>query len=193
MTADADCEDQKIVASVQRGNRQDFRRLVQRYQPVVAAMGRRMLTYETDCADYVQEVFMKAFTRLSQYTGKGRFYSWLMRIAYTTAINKVQRTVPEVPTDPDVLDRLWFTPEQQGPEEKTLRAELLNIVAQAIRELPQRYALAIEMYFFLNLRYAEIAEMTGLPDNTVKSHVRRARLLLFRKLSGTIAEDYHEL
>lgn len=193
MTSESDRDDQDVVNSVQSGNRHEFSRVVQRYQPVVAAMGRRMLRYEADLGDYVQEVFVKAFTQLGQYSGKGRFYSWLMRIAYTMALNRVQRAGPEVSTDPEILDRMWPGSAKQSPEQRTFRRLLVDTVAKAIRELPQRYSLAVEMYFFMNLKYAEIAEMTGVSDNTVKSHVRRARLMLYRKLSGTIAEDYHEL
>jgi DNA-directed RNA polymerase specialized sigma24 family protein len=74
--------------------------------PAVSAIGRRTVTVSEDLKDYVQDVFLKAFTHLGQFSGRGRFYSWLMRIAYTTAINRNQRAIPEAPVDPDAAEGL---------------------------------------------------------------------------------------
>jgi RNA polymerase sigma-70 factor, ECF subfamily len=193
MTDSGELEDQDIIRMVCDGDREAFRIVVSRYQSVITALGRRILRSETDLTDFVQDVFLKAFLNLRQFAGRGRFYSWLMRIAYNTAINRAQRAVPEVPADPAVLERIWIAPGRDNPENRVLRQLLVETVAQAIRELPGHYAVAVELFFFCNLRYTEISGMTGTPVNTIKSHVRRARLLLQRKLEGTIAEDYYDL
>ncbi|MDA3948220.1 MAG: sigma-70 family RNA polymerase sigma factor [Spirochaeta sp.] len=193
MSNDEGWDDMAVVRAVLAGNHEEFRTLVSRYHAAVAALGRRILHSQSDLADFVQDVFLKAFVHLGQYSGTGRFYSWLIRIAYTTAINRLHRAIPEVPTDPKTLEQLWSDGRSDNPQRVALRALLADTVAQAIRELPGHYALAVELFFFLDLRYREIAEMTGLPVNTVKSHVRRARLLLQQKLAGTIAEDYYDL
>jgi RNA polymerase sigma-70 factor (ECF subfamily) len=193
MTEECDREDREVVKSVLAGNRNAFRRLVERYQPVVSSLGRRLIRSSADVPDYVQEVFLKAFSRLSQYSGAGRFYSWLVRIAYTTAINRSERAVPEVAMDPEVLDRAWRAGRDEDPERQTFRNAILEALSQAIAELPEHFAVAVELFFFADLRYSEISKMTGVPPNTLKSHVFRARLLLREKLNATIAEDYHEL
>ena len=183
MTGNQDQEDLKVVHSVLAGNRNAFRRLVEKYQPAVSSIGKRTIRAREDVKDYVQEVFLKAFSNLRQYRGTGRFYSWLMRIAYTTAVNKYQRAVPEIPTDPEILGELWYAPETRQPEELVERSMLLQSIIETIRALPGHVAIAVELFFVMNLRYAEIAEITGVPVNTLKSHVYRARTLLKRQFS----------
>ena len=186
--------DLEAVAAVLQGDKNAFRQLVERYQPAVSALGRRMLPPpREELADYVQEVFLKAFANLRQYAGEGRFYSWLMRIAYTTGLNRVQREVPEDPADPELLSRQWAAPMEDNPERLALRSAVLEAVVQAIRELPAQSALPVELFFIMKLRYREIEEMTGVPVNTLKSQVRRARKLLQQKLGRQLLEENHDL
>ncbi|NBB89981.1 MAG: sigma-70 family RNA polymerase sigma factor [Spirochaetes bacterium] len=188
-----DQEDLAVVRSVLDGDRNAFRRLVEKYQPAVAAIGRRSVGVREDLKDFVQDVFLKAFTHLGQFSGKGRFYSWLMRIAYTTAINRSQRKSPEVPTDPELLSRLWHASREREPDRATERTVLWESIVAAISELPGQLALSVELFFVMGLRYREIAEMTGVPVNTLKSHIRRARRLLQERLDQSMLEDHDDL
>ena len=181
--ADPDHNDVAVVRSVLDGDRNAFQRLVEKYQPAVIAIGRRTATARSDLKDFVQDVFIKAFTHLGQYSGKGRFYSWLMQIAYTTAINRNRRKIPEVAMDPELLAQMWYASREQEPDRTTERRILWESIVAAIRDLPSHFALAVELFFVLGLRYGEIAEMTGVPVNTLKSHIRRARGLLQQRLN----------
>lgn len=187
-----DREDREVVQSVLAGNRNAFQRLVERYQPVVSTLGQRLIRSSADVPDFVQDVFLKAFSRLSQYTGAGRFYSWLVRIAYTTAINRTQRAPPEVAVDPDVLDRSRHAPGEEEPHRRVFKNATLEALAGALAELPSHLATAVELFFLSELRYSEISKITGIPPNTLKSHVHRARLILREKLNRTIAAEYRE-
>jgi len=187
-----DREDREVVQSVLAGNRNAFRRLVERYQPVVSSLGQRLIRSSADVPDFVQEVFLKAFSRLSQYSGAGRFYSWLVRIAYTTAINRTQRAPPEVAVDPDVLDLSRRAPGEEEPHRRAFKNAALEALGSALAELPSHLATAVELFFLAELRYAEISKITGIPPNTLKSHVYRARLLLREKLNRTIAAEYRD-
>lgn len=194
MIGDRDPEDREAVRKVLQGERNAFRSLVERYQPVVSALGKRMLRGSSeDLNDYVQEVFLKAFSKLSQYSGQGRFYSWLMRISYTTALNRSSRKAPEESADPELIESRWPAPAHAEPERLTLRRDLLETIVEAIRELPEASALAVELFFLVKLTYAEIAEITGVPVNTLKSRVCRARQLLQKRLRARLLEECHDL
>ncbi|MFP4302643.1 MAG: RNA polymerase sigma factor [Alkalispirochaetaceae bacterium] len=194
MSRNRDPEDRETVRRVLQGDRNAFRLLVERYQPAVCALGRRMLRGPwEDLSDYVQEVFLKAFCNLSQYTGDGRFYSWLMRISYTTALNRARRKAPEESSDPQLIVSRWPAPETSNPEHLTLRRTLLESIVEAIRELPEASALAVELFFVMKLTYAEISEITGVPINTLKSRVCRARQLLQKRLGDELLEESHDL
>ena len=194
MNRDRDPEDRETVRRVLRGDRNAFRILVERYQPAVSALGRRILRGpREDLNDYVQEVFLKAFSSLSQYSGKGRFYSWLMRISYTTALNRASRRAPEESSDPQIVGSKWPAPAEANPENLALRRNLLESIVEAIRELPEASALALELFFVMKLTYAEIAAITGVPVNTLKSRVCRARQLLQKRLGERLLEECHDL
>ncbi|MFO8044172.1 MAG: sigma-70 family RNA polymerase sigma factor [Alkalispirochaeta sp.] len=192
-TGERSSDDAGIVRAVLAGDCNEFQTLVARYQSGVAALGARILHSPSDLADYVQDVFLKAFVHLGQFSGAGRFYSWLTRIAYTTALNRLNRALPEVSVDPTTIDELWAGDAVESPQRLALRSLLAETVAQAVRDLPQHYSRAVELFFLSDLRYREIAEITGLPVNTIKSHVHRGLILLHRNLVGTIAEDFRDL
>ncbi len=192
-TGEKDDDDTMAIQSVLTGNRNAFRLLVEKYQAAVSAVGNRTIGSPEDVSDFVQEVFLKAFSHLHQYSGRGRFYSWLMRIAYTTAINLTTRTLPEVPTDPDVLARLWQDPRKYAPDRTAERSMLWESILGAIRELPRQLALSVELFFLLGLRYGDSAEITGAPVNTLKSHIYRARAMLQARLGPSTLEDYHDV
>lgn len=184
-----DQEDVATVRLVLDGDRNAFASLVERYQPAVLSMGWRLRRSTEEAGDFVQEVFAKAFTRLGQFTGTGRFYSWLMRIASTTAINLDQRRTQEDATEPELLEHLCGFSSEQEPQEilerKTLREDLLD----AIRSLPGHFALSVELFFMVGLRYREIEEITGTPVNTLKSNIHRARRLLQLRLRLVLPEE----
>jgi RNA polymerase sigma-70 factor (ECF subfamily) len=186
--------DLEAIEAVLQGDKNAFRQLVERYQPAVSALGRRMLPPpREELSDYVQEVFLKAFANLRQFSGTGRFYSWLMRIAYTTGLNRVQRAAPEDPEDPQLLSRRWAAPRETNPERLALRAAVLEAVVEAIRGLPKQSALPVELFFVMKMRYKEIEAVTGVPVNTLKSQVRRARELLREKLGAQLLEEGDDL
>ena len=69
-----------------------------------------------------------------------------------------------------------------SPEEQQIRKITKLAIKEAINELPEKYAVCIDMYFSYDIPYAEISEMTGYPLNTIKSHIFRAKKILKDKL-----------
>lgn len=141
-------------------------------------MGMSFFRNAADTEDFVQDVFIKAFTRLKDFRGESRFSTWLLRIAYTTAVNSIKRRKEYLPLADENL--LWDR--DYTPEELQIRRITIETVRDSIKELPQRFALCLDMYFFYDMAYGEICEVTGLPLNTVKSHIFRAKKLLKEKL-----------
>ena len=188
-THERDLDDRKVVSSVIEGNRNAFHTIFERYQPVIAEVGRRIIRSSADVPDFVQDVFLKAFAELKQYSGRGRFYSWLMRIAYTTAINRRNRRPPELTTDPEHIDRCTPAWTSEDPEARVVRTAVLEALGEAVADLPAHLRRLIHFSYFSRLRYADISKITGIPRNTIKSQVFRARRLLLDRLGDTIATD----
>jgi RNA polymerase sigma-70 factor (ECF subfamily) len=68
------------------------------------------------------------------------------------------------------------------PERQLIRKAVKEAVSASLKELPERYRVCIDMFFFYDCSYQEIEAITGFPVNTIKSHVFRAKKLLREKL-----------
>lgn len=179
--------DEWIVRSVLKGNQDDFREVVDRYQKQIFIIGRRFFNNNDDASDFAQEVFIQAYKNLKSFKGLSPFRFWLFKIAYNLGINrrKSARIEGELPVS---LPSGKVTPEKDHVSD-----ELRYLVQGAVDKLPEKYRICIDFYFYMGMSHKEISRVTGFPVNTVKSHVLRAKRILRSTLQGTIAEEYHEL
>ncbi len=178
--------DLKLIAQSLRGNSTAFAKLIGFYENKVRALGMSFFKNETDTDDFVQEVFIKVFNNLSNFRGESMFSTWLLRLAYNTAVNSVQRRKEylSLSDEIEVFDKDWT------PEEKELRSLTSEAIIQTMKELPKQYATCLDMYFFYDMSYNDIAEILDIPLNTIKSNIFRAKKILRDKLSsGGIIEN----
>ncbi len=179
--------DEQIIKRVLTGGIDSFRIIVERYQKKIFSIGMRFYKNEDDSYDFTQEVFIKAYESLKSFAERAPFRFWLTRIAYNHGINRLNAR----PIEPDIPDQIPTG--DSAPEEELVRGEIRNVLMMAIEQLPERYRICVDLYFFLELTYNEISEITGYPVNTIKSNVLRAKNILRGELKGTIAENYYEL
>jgi RNA polymerase sigma-70 factor (ECF subfamily) len=182
MMTDGEADDQKIVTWIVSGQKELFRVLVRRHEQAVYGMGLSFFRNTEDAADFTQEVFLKAYHSLYNFEGRARFSTWLYKIAYNTALNGINRRKEYCSLAEEECVPARFTPEYA-----LLRAAAKEAVAKAVRELPDRYRICVDLFFFYGRSYQEIGVITGYPVNTIKSHVFRAKKLLRQKLA-----DYSE-
>ena len=142
-------------------------------------MGMSFFRNAEDASDFTQEVFLKTFRNLSRFEGRSRFSTWLYKIAYNTAINSITRKKEyhSLVEDETVSDN-------DTPERGVLRGLARDAVLEAITELPERFRVCVDLFFFYDRSYQEIEAITGYPVNTIKSHVFRAKKILREKLSS---------
>jgi len=174
-----DDEDQLIAAQVAAGQKELFKLLVKRHEQAVYGMGMSFFRNAEDASDFTQEVFLKVFRNLSRFEGRSRFSTWLYKIAYNTAINGVTRKKDYHSLVEDEIES-----NNDSPERKLLRSLARDAVLEAIKELPERFRLCVDLFFFYDRSYQEIETITGFPVNTIKSHVFRAKKILREKLKG---------
>jgi RNA polymerase sigma-70 factor (ECF subfamily) len=172
-------DDQQIVAQIVSGQKDKFRILVCRHERAVYGMGLSFFRNAEDAADFTQEVFLKAYKNLSRFEGRSRFSTWLYKIAYNTAVNGVNRR-----REYRSLAEGNLVIDGDTPERTALRGVVRDAVLEAVRDLPERYRTCVDLFFFYEQSYQEIGVITGLPVNTIKSHVFRAKKLLRNKLEG---------
>jgi RNA polymerase sigma-70 factor, ECF subfamily len=175
-----EASDEEAIGRVLDGDTEAFAILVRRHRARVARLGMSFFHDEEEAADFTQDVFVKAYTALASFKGRSLFSTWLLRIAYNTAINSKKRRRDQLSLDPEM--EIGGSP---GADEVHLREETARAVRSAMAELPPRQAICIELYFYYDLKYSEISEITGFPVNTIKSHVFRAKRILRERLETT--------
>ncbi len=181
--------DEQTVRDILAGSSEDFAVLVSRYQKYIFNIGRRFYHNEDDALDFAQEVFTRVFSRLSTYKGISPFRFWLFRIAYNAGINGAKYSRQDAVLD----ETMPVDSGEPDPEKQHIQGEIKKILMEAVEQLPEKYRICVDFYFFYGLSYSEISSITGFPVNTIKSHVFRAKKSLREKLKGTEAEDYYEV
>ena len=171
-----DDDDRLVVSQIICGQKELFRLLVKRHEQAVYGMGMSFFRNSEDAADFTQDVFIRAYKSLASFRGHARFSTWLYRIAYNAAINGINRRKEYHSLVEDPLT-------EDGPEHRILRIAAAQAVRSAVEELPEKYRICVDLYFFYDCSIKEIEVITGFPENTVKSHVFRAKKLLREKLS----------
>ena len=175
---EGDYSDHLIVGQIVSGQKDLFRLLLRRYERHVYGMGRSFFRNAEDASDFTQEVFLKVYRNLSRFEGRSRFSTWLYKIAYNTALNGVNRRKEYQ----SLAEGEAGVSDEDTPERVLIRKTARDAVTDSLEELPERYRVCIDLFFFYDRSYQEIEAITGFPVNTIKSHVFRAKKILREKL-----------
>jgi RNA polymerase sigma-70 factor (ECF subfamily) len=174
--------DALIVEQILAGQKELFRLLVRQYERPGYGMGFNFFRNAEDASDFAQEVFLKVYRNLSGFEKRSRFSTWLYKIAYNTAVNGVNRR-KEYRSLAEEEDGIAAN-ENETPEHIAIRNAAREAVLASLHDLPERFRVCIDLFFFYDCPYQEIETITGIPVNTVKSHVFRAKKILREKLKG---------
>lgn len=172
--------DSSLIRSTISGDEKSFAKLVSFYKKRIEAIGMSFFKNKSDTDDFAQEVFIKIFENLKNFQGKSSFATWLTSIAYNTAVNSKNRRKEFLPLTDESEDLIQD--KDFSPEKKEIRRITAEAVNEAVKDLPENYAMCIKLYFYNDNSHAEISRITGLPVNTIKSHIFRAKKILREKL-----------
>lgn len=178
-------DDSLLCQEILSGNNRAFTVLALRYRKRIFGLGYSFFKNSDDAEDFVQDVLVKVYTSLSSFRGESKFSTWLMRVAYNTGINSKKRTkeYSSLAEDFEIIDP------SENPEEELFKSCSVVAVREAVQTLPERYRICVDMYFFYDMPYADIGEVTGLPVNTIKSHVFRAKKILKQQLEEGVLHE----
>jgi RNA polymerase sigma-70 factor (ECF subfamily) len=159
-------------------------------------VARHITKNDEDAEDVLQETFLKAYSRLNQFEGNSKFYTWLVRIAVNEALMRMRRgknriTVSldqELETKDGSLKR-ELPSETEDPEERLGRTELREGLTEAIDGLSETYRPVFVLRDVEGLSTEETAEMLDLSISAVKSRLLRARLQLRQRLRRFLKKD----
>lgn len=169
--------EQHIISAVCGGDVDQYAELVERYQIGLTIYCERLLGDRSDAEDITQKSFIKAYQKLAMFSPeRGRFSTWLYKIAYNESIDflrKSKRT--RLVKDAEEVEAV-------APD--ALQEELMREVRAAVLALvPPEHRRAVEAYYWEGKSYQAIADEMGVPINTVKSWLHRAKVQLKGALS----------
>jgi RNA polymerase sigma-70 factor (ECF subfamily) len=166
-----------------RSARAQFEREVTAHLDRLYTFALRLCRAQHDAEDLVSETIVRAFDRWRQYTLGTNARAWLFTILYHVFVNhrRIQRR--EVLISESDYETPRFNVVGDSDPESTFYDSIVDEeVTRAIDDLPQHYREAVLLSDVLDFRYAEIAEILGVPEGTAKSRLFRARRMLQRKL-----------
>ncbi len=182
-------DDRAIVAAVLDGDREAFRRLVDRESAALIRACQRILGDHSEAEDAAQEAFVTAYRSLASWRADGPFGAWLMRIGVRIALREAgrRRTVTwRAPGSPSEAASGTTGPADRAadrdamaaapltdPAVLSMRAERATEIRAAVTALPEPYREVVALRFFGEASLDEIARQTGRPLGTIKTHLRR--------------------
>jgi RNA polymerase sigma factor (sigma-70 family) len=179
-----------LVLQATKGDQKAYAELLGRYRDAIYYMLLKMVNNASDAEDLTIEAFGKAFKNIQQYTPNYAFSTWLFKIATNNCIDFIRkRKATTVSLDQGDDDPDKMTPDIQSstldPEEEMIKDQKIKMMRELVSKLKPRYRKLIELRYFMEYSYEEIAEELELPIGTVKAQLFRARELLFNILKNT--------
>jgi RNA polymerase sigma-70 factor (ECF subfamily) len=163
--------------------RAQFDREVTAHLDGLYTFARRLARGRHDAEDLVSETIVRAFDRWEQYTLGTNARAWLFTILYHNFVNRRRMDRREVRfSDSDDESPRFEIAADSDPEQDFYDSMVDDQVMRAIDSLPGHYREAVVLSDVHEFRYAEIAEILGIPEGTAKSRLFRGRRMLRRKL-----------
>jgi RNA polymerase sigma-70 factor (ECF subfamily) len=180
--------DNSLVTSAQSGVHQAYVELCLRHREMVFRTVQRIVRNQEDVEDVLQDSWMRGFTHIRGFDGRSAFSTWMTRIACNSALMMLRkrRSVHECSLDEYLEPNYPRFPETQepaqNPEERYLAREEQLLVRRAIRRLPPRLRLVVELRQSQDGTIGEVASAAGISVAATKSRLLRAKMALRRPL-----------
>lgn len=191
--------DYALIRRAIAGDQQAYNDLMGRYRNAVFHLMYKKLNNREDADDLTQEAFSKAFHKLHTYTPTYAFSTWLFKIANNNCIDHIRRKKIrfysiddpiQADSKKDYSDHIKA--DTLNPEQEFMHGQKIGMVRQVIGTLSFKYRLMIEMRFFEEMTYDEIAQELDIPLGTVKAQLFRAKEMMREQLQKPGPSAYLE-
>lgn len=185
--SDTATRDQHLLDEIAAGDSGAFEQLMRCYVQSIHGLILPIVRINADAELLTQETFTKVFVNIAQYNPKYSFSSWLYRIAHNHAIDYLRRKkftdqlFVSVESATQLAD-LGAQSDSANPEEVYIKQEKAFILRKLIAGLHAKYRIPLEMRYFKEYTYPEMANELHLPIGTIKVRLCRSRKLLHEKL-----------
>lgn len=174
-----DDRDRSLIEKSLEGSGKAFKKLVDKYQPLVYSVVRGIMGNRDEVEDVTQEVFIKVYRKLATFRGEARLSTWIYRIARNEAINAAKRARSDI-GPLDEAERLASS--DPGPDRHLESRVTASLVEELLSSLDEQYRVVLELRYMGEKSYTEIAEIMEIPVGTVKTYIHRGKMLLKQRL-----------
>ncbi len=188
--AQRDC--QLVRLAIEVNDQKAYAELMNNYRDTLYFMMLKMTNNEHDADDLTIEAFGKAFRSLHQYSSEYAFSTWLFKIASNNCIDfirKKRKNTMAIDNSSDISENWDFAnrvaDEYLNPEQNIIREQKIKLMREVVKTLKPHYRQLVELRYFEEYSYEEIAVKLDLPLGTVKAQLFRAREFLLQILKGS--------
>ncbi|MGD0709773.1 MAG: sigma-70 family RNA polymerase sigma factor [Bacteroidales bacterium] len=181
-----------VQLAINKGDQKAYADLMGNYKDSIYFMLLKMTNNADDADDLTIEAFGKAFKKLHQYTPDYAFSTWLFKIASNNCIDFIRKkkkmtfSIDKPFEDAEGNEMAQNIPANTpDPEENFIKKQKVKLMREVVETLKPRYRKLIEMRYFQELSYEEIADELKLPLGTVKAQLFRAREFLYNILKDS--------
>ena len=185
--------DKQLVDRVLRGDHQAFGTIIKNTEALVAQVVFKLIANTEDRKDIAQDVYLKVFHKLDSFRFQSKLSTWIAQVAYNTCLSWLEKKKLVLPGNLhesneahesalEHLHRKSAGPGGHETDRPVMQKERSGIIQHEINNLPPIYQMLITLYHQEEMSYEEMAQITGLPDGTVKSYLFRARKMLKENL-----------
>jgi RNA polymerase sigma-70 factor (ECF subfamily) len=180
----------ETIRRAQAGDQAAIAVLVAEQQRYVYSIAMTITRDPADAADLTQDALIRLIRAIGSYRGETKLSTWLYRLVVNLGIDRMRRRgAPPIRLDDEGTDIDLPSDNPLDDVAGTFeRDEQARTVRAAIAKLPDAQRLALTLHYFEDLRYEDIADVMGVPINTVKSHIRRGK----ERLAALLRPELHQ-
>ena len=170
----------QLIERCKKQDRAAQKILYDRYAGLMLAICMRYVYERSEAEDILQEGFLKIFTKINEFEGRGSFEGWLKRVFINTAITNYHKSSKHNKYHYEISDVQETKFEKQSYyESEFTRDELFKVVDS----LPEGYKMVFNLYAIEGYKHKEIGKLLKIDINTSKSQYSRAKKLIWKKLN----------
>lgn len=180
-----------IDRAVDEKDQQAYATLMKRYKKAVYFMILKMIRDADDAEDLTMEAFAKAFRNLHKFKKDYTFSTWLFRIATNNTIDFIRKKKLKTMSLNNTLTddggnyvNIDVEDDDNNPQDEFIRSQRIEMVRIFVDKLPAKYRKLVQLRYFDELSYEEIAQELEKPLGTVKAQLHRSRELLYEIARG---------
>lgn len=179
--------ERELVERARAGNEESFRNLVEAHMQRVYGLALRFTHRHEDADEIAQETFIKAYKALKSFRGKSSFGTWVYRIAVNNCLSHHRRVIRlQHPGTDEELDTQLPDTDSPSQERLAMGNQTRKLIGEALDDLSKQQRIIFVMKHLQQKTIAEIAEIMGCAQGTVKQQLFRAIRRMREKLSPAL-------